>query len=324
MQFLDINGVRRFKQYTDDTFVTSEDVSEVEDVESSNFYTKSQVDEKLCWTAGTGEDSIVQKISTGNPPVATGPRAIAEGVGSQAKGDYSHAAGFNTITCAPHEFACGRYNNSTLNSIFSVGIGTSSYRRNAIMIQSDGDMYITNVGGSDGINGNTIQEVLDFSRLTLDEWVQIIPDRDDSSTGISRILIDDFPEGIESYANEHGFDSEEAYIEYLCDNFDNLDYGGVYGANIFLYTGETLTYGKTSYEIWQAFLYNNGLDGQKLYGFLPITANLDTLFENSLEHNINERYCPFTYMVGGDADLYDADVVYHEDNDSQFTLICAR
>lgn len=43
MQFLDINGVKRFKQYTDDTFITSEEVSEIEDA-SLEFYTKSEID----------------------------------------------------------------------------------------------------------------------------------------------------------------------------------------------------------------------------------------------------------------------------------------
>ena len=44
MQFLDINGVRRFKQYTDDTFITSEEVSEVEEATLENFYTKTEID----------------------------------------------------------------------------------------------------------------------------------------------------------------------------------------------------------------------------------------------------------------------------------------
>lgn len=46
MQFLDINGVKRIKRYTDDTFVTSEDVSEIEDA-SLDFYTKSEIDDKF-------------------------------------------------------------------------------------------------------------------------------------------------------------------------------------------------------------------------------------------------------------------------------------
>ena len=44
MQFLDINGVKRFKKYTDDTFITSEEVSEVEEATLENFYTKTEID----------------------------------------------------------------------------------------------------------------------------------------------------------------------------------------------------------------------------------------------------------------------------------------
>lgn len=44
MQFLDLTGVKRFKQYTDDTFITAEDVSEVSEVDT-NSYTKQQIDD---------------------------------------------------------------------------------------------------------------------------------------------------------------------------------------------------------------------------------------------------------------------------------------
>lgn len=46
MQFLDLTGVKRFKQYTDDKFITAEDVSEVNEVET-NGYTRQQIDDML-------------------------------------------------------------------------------------------------------------------------------------------------------------------------------------------------------------------------------------------------------------------------------------
>lgn len=58
MQFLDINGVKRIKRYTDDTFVTSEDVSEIEDA-SLDFYTKSEI------------DALLENIETGTANLAT-------------------------------------------------------------------------------------------------------------------------------------------------------------------------------------------------------------------------------------------------------------
>lgn len=46
MQFLDLAGVKQFKQYTDDTFITTEDVSEIDSVVRDT-YTKQEMDEVL-------------------------------------------------------------------------------------------------------------------------------------------------------------------------------------------------------------------------------------------------------------------------------------
>lgn len=64
MQFLDINGVKRIKRYTDDTFVTSEDVSEIEDA-SLDFYTKSEID-ALLENIETVTDNLATVATTGS------------------------------------------------------------------------------------------------------------------------------------------------------------------------------------------------------------------------------------------------------------------
>lgn len=46
MQFLDLTGVKKFKEYTDNKFVTTEDVSVVDPI-SGNGYTKQDIDEML-------------------------------------------------------------------------------------------------------------------------------------------------------------------------------------------------------------------------------------------------------------------------------------
>lgn len=72
MQFLDINGVKRIKRYTDDTFVTSEDVSEIEDA-SLDFYTKSEIDEMISdveaeiQSGGSGITSETDPVFTASP-----------------------------------------------------------------------------------------------------------------------------------------------------------------------------------------------------------------------------------------------------------------
>ena len=56
-----------------------------------------------------------------------------------ASGISSHAEGINTIATNPGEHACGTYNKSNTNTIFSVGVGTASERKNAFEIIKDGD-----------------------------------------------------------------------------------------------------------------------------------------------------------------------------------------
>ena len=82
----------------------------------------------------------------------------AEGSGSISGGRSSHAEGDSTITNNVAEHAEGSYNKShsikdgdTLNTIHSIGIGTSmSNRKNAVEVMDNGNMYILNVGGYDG------------------------------------------------------------------------------------------------------------------------------------------------------------------------------
>lgn len=44
MKFLDANGVRKFKEYTDNTFITADDVSEEIESVTTNGYTKNEID----------------------------------------------------------------------------------------------------------------------------------------------------------------------------------------------------------------------------------------------------------------------------------------
>ena len=70
-----------------------------------------------------------------------------------ASGEYSHAEGKGTITNNEAEHAEGKYNKSNINTIHSVGIGTSDTdRKNAIEIVQNGDVYINGIGGYNGTN----------------------------------------------------------------------------------------------------------------------------------------------------------------------------
>ena len=89
---------------------------------------------------------------------ANGAQSHAEGYLSKTSAAYAHAEGEDTRAFNEAEHAEGAYNKSnTGNSIaqktrHSVGIGTSTTRKNAFEIMQNGDIYILNLGGYDGTN----------------------------------------------------------------------------------------------------------------------------------------------------------------------------
>ena len=143
------------------------------------------------WKKGTGEDSLVQKLTganEANTPTATetgaiaigsyttasgmyshaeGVRTNASGVSSHAEGsftnasgNFSHAEGDSTLTSNDYEHAQGRYNYTSSNQIFSIGTGTSTAdRRNAVSVlevnnsgRYTSSFFVQNIGGYDGTN----------------------------------------------------------------------------------------------------------------------------------------------------------------------------
>jgi hypothetical protein len=131
---------------------------------------------------------------TGNPGTKSGQNAHAEGAvtfaqgaGSHAEGgntwasgnyshtegwqtrtyeeaNNSHAEGFYTETTSRAEHAEGEYNKSNTNTIHSVGIGTSNTRKNAHEIMYNGKHYIYGIGGYDGTNpssNNDVKTIID-------------------------------------------------------------------------------------------------------------------------------------------------------------------
>ena len=89
--------------------------------------------------------------------------AHAEGRSTKASGYASHAEGIGTRTNNHGEHAEGTYNQSNTNTIHSVGIGTSdTHRKNAHEITTDGKHYIYNIGGYDGTNPTTNNDLATY------------------------------------------------------------------------------------------------------------------------------------------------------------------
>lgn len=102
------------------------------------------------WKKGTGESAV--KLDSG--ATASGKLSVAEGKGTSAQGENSHAEGLGTITINIAEHASGKYNQSNLDQIYSIGVGTDNdHRRNAIMVMQNGDTSIS--GGTLNVSGDT-------------------------------------------------------------------------------------------------------------------------------------------------------------------------
>ena len=104
---------------------------------------------KVVWQYAYGNYSH----SEGGGTVAYGSCSHAEGYATCAFGNYSHTEGQQTYTSNTAEHACGKYNKSTSSvTQFSVGVGTSSTRKNALEINASGDVYVKGIGSYDGTN----------------------------------------------------------------------------------------------------------------------------------------------------------------------------
>lgn len=98
--------------------------------------------------------------SEGYATLTQGTCAHAEGIFSNATGPYSHAEGERTITSNRGEHAEGVYNKSNSNTLHSVGCGDASVRKNAHEITTDGKHYILGIGGYDGTNPQSSQDLV--------------------------------------------------------------------------------------------------------------------------------------------------------------------
>ena len=115
------------------------------------------------WTKAHGKSSHVEGQGLNNTTysVASGDYSHSEGFYTRAFGTGSHTEGTYTIAYNKGEHAEGIYNKSTENvTLHSVGIGTSvNDRKNAHEITNDGKHYIYGLGGYDGTNPDSSDDL---------------------------------------------------------------------------------------------------------------------------------------------------------------------
>ena len=109
-----------------------------------------------------GRDNLVTAPNChleGRGNTSEGSYNHVEGRDNIAKGSYNHVEGRYNETTNAVEHAEGRYNKSNANTLHSVGVGSSSQRKNAHEITNDGKNYILGVGGYDGTNPTSTNDV---------------------------------------------------------------------------------------------------------------------------------------------------------------------
>lgn len=98
---------------------------------------------------------------------ARGPASHAEGISTVASGKGSHAGGIGTIATAEAQTVVGKYNVENSTSLFIVGCGTDSNRKNAFEVNSNSS------GVSLRIGSKTLHEAT-VSKLTPLDGIKVV------------------------------------------------------------------------------------------------------------------------------------------------------
>ncbi len=261
----------------------------------------------------------------------------AEGYRTTANGGYSHAEGANTTTRNLFEHAEGYFNKSNTfsldyghsgNTQHSIGIGTSTAdTKNAFEIMQNGNAYLYGVGGYNGTNpssNNSLQKIFadisEIRSLSLSELDYILGTEGDASGGyIAALYIDDFEDGQggNTYAEESGYNNIQEYISDVCNNMSAADH---VGTNIFMPTCNVMEYEGAEYRVWVGF--NAGENRNSIYALAPKNLDYTTLYNNSMEANVNNHYCPFAVVFNGSPD--EMGDIYTDNLDVDYRLICVK
>lgn len=129
------SGVIYIPEYDEATGILSWKISE-----SPESVEPIQIASTSPWENSEGDVSAI----LGSTNTANGDCSLAAGYNNEASGQYSQAFGFGTKTLNENEVSFGRFNNTTEDTIFSVGNGESdSSRSNIFEITKNGDIYIS-------------------------------------------------------------------------------------------------------------------------------------------------------------------------------------
>lgn len=107
---------------------------------------------------------------------ATGYKSHSEGDYTKATGEASHAGGIQTIAAGAGQTAIGRYNVEDETSLFIIGCGSYNERKNALLVDADGNLKVLGTisadGGFEGIeSGSSINMWTSETTYAIDDIV---------------------------------------------------------------------------------------------------------------------------------------------------------
>ena len=128
----------------------------------------------------------------------------------------------------------------------------------------------------------------------------------------SVIWIDDFWEDPQELAEYSGYDNFSDYMDdYLEDPYQ-------FGSNKFLFTEETIEYEGNEYYLYEFSGYpGNDENGASHYGLLPIYMTYQSLYNESMEVDNDNRFEVFEYLLNDDGET----VYWEKTNDENFVLV---
>lgn len=165
-------------------------------VDLSDYYTKSEVDEQNLWEKGTGEGASTALMAKDRKSVASGNYAFCNGYMSSATTTLAYATGQANLSQNKLEVSFGQFNNSIShdkttfgeagNTLFTIGNGynyTKKYPHNAFEVRQNGDIYFPDV--SEGLNYyeyamRRLQDIPKVWKGTWDEYSKL--EKMDSNT----------------------------------------------------------------------------------------------------------------------------------------------
>ena len=171
----------------------------------------------------SGLSSMVQ----GQNCKATAWGSHAQGGITEANGKYSHSEGNHTVAGNESEHAEGVYNVSREGvTRHSVGVGSSSLRKNAFEITNDGKVYVLGAGGYEGTAAQNLGDAKDIAAVL----ASLAPSYIDANAGSNLTKLEAqiiYNESNGAYGTDYGYDLDNMKMHFTHNDGATYDLTGI-------------------------------------------------------------------------------------------------